>query len=125
MNGADNNSDKIKKPLILRIEDIIPPYNNALKRQSHRQNNDLALPHKSNDSNNFDIPTFDIASQILSQQRQHSAMKRISPARHNSAKTQLHKITQNTEYPYVAATRQDRTIIKDIVRRDIEMLCRI
>lgn len=143
MNNADKNSNGVKKPPILRVADIIPPYHNDLIQESQKQktnnglqNNQGAQEHKSAGANNYEIPKFDIAHQILTQQRKCSAMKRKAPGEQSGERTQEqsdtgeqeYKRTRNTEYrtpafAEAAAIRQDIIVIKEIVRRDIERLC--
>ena len=126
MNSADRNAaDANPDPHILRAKDIIPPYNQ----------NPLNLDNVDNTSSDFDIPKFDLAEQILAQQRKLSAEKRKSPACGVRSRTaqkigvsvhqQNPSLAIRSDFPPdVLSVQQDFIIIKDIVKRDIEKICR-
>lgn len=129
MTSADKNAtDANNNPHILRAKDIIPPYNqnspNADKSESFNPDSG--------------IPKFDLAEQILAQQRKLSATKRKSPACGESrpGRETTQKIDTSVPQPeprltYRSASppatpsgQQDLIIVRDIVKRDIEKLCR-
>jgi hypothetical protein len=118
VNSADRNAaDANHNSHILRAKDIIPPYN----ENPPNTNN----PNSS--SSDFDIPKFDLAEQILAQQRRLSATKRKSPAQKidTSVLQSDPRLTyQSARWPAPLSGQQDLIIIKDIVKRDIEKLCR-
>lgn len=127
MNNAGKNNNSIKKPPILRVADIIPAHHDGLIQESQKQkannglqNNQDTPENKTTGETNYKIPKFNVAEQILANQRRTSSMKRLSPARHKDTGAQEH--TPQTSQA-VSPVRQDITVIKEIVRRDIESFC--
>ena len=116
----------------MRVSDIIPPFHNDLIRESQNhkasngsQNNPSA-EQKNTEAESFEIPKFDIANQILTQQRKYSALRRVSPAELKSSGGQGQKETANIDSESPFAGRDDAKdigVIKEIVRRDISKLC--
>jgi hypothetical protein len=107
---------------ILRAEDILPPYTE--KSHQHRKQ-----PDKSNPIDTVqkagEIPKFDLADHIMSEQRKTAAIKRKGPDRID--KTINHK--QNVRYADYNIKQQlklsqGEQIIAEIVARDIQKLCR-
>ena len=92
---------------ILRARDIIPSADSSGQEKSQ-------------------IPTFDLAKNIMARQREINAVRRTSPGQKIPAKLEpLHPkpLGRNINRPVqqIAKTSQ---IIKEIVARDIERLCR-
>jgi hypothetical protein len=103
-----NGNNPHRRPDILRLHDIVPPYNS----QSPRQDNA--------------IPKFDLAEEILAEQRKIIAVKRKSPGRkiealstQQDAKSPDHTIEQP---PHILSEQEQ--IITEIVDRDIREFCR-
>ena len=123
MNNADKNSNGNKKPPILRVSDIIPPFHNDLIEDSKKLRPDKGLHNiqereeqKNSNPENSEIPKFDVASQILTRQRQVSAMKRVSPAELKGSVIP----EENKKHEPLCEEKQDKIAIKEIVKRDID-----
>jgi hypothetical protein len=130
VNNTDKNSKGVNKPPVLRVADIIPPLHNDLINESQQirtnnglQNNQVTGQQNTSIKENSEIPKFDVAQQILAEQRKYSARKRVSPADHRITGTQEQKKKQNAEHEAHTTIQQDIIVIKEIVRRDIEKFC--
>lgn len=130
VNNNGKNSNGNKKPPILRVADIIPPFHDDLIEESKKmrannglRNNQGSVEQERSSDENSDIPKFDVANQILTQQRKNSAMKRVSPAELKITGDQEQKKKQNEEYKSRTTGKQDIIVIKEIVRKDIEKFC--
>jgi hypothetical protein len=70
-----------------------------------------------------EIPKFDLADQIMAQQRKYSAIRRKAPGR----KSEVQNQQQPRSFSYAAMppqiVYQEDKIIADIVARDIEKIC--
>ena len=126
MNNAGKNSNGVKKPPVLHLADIITPCRSNFILQSQNHNNSSPQEHKSKSADNFDIPKFDIAEQVLANQRRLSAMKRKPP----SSKTPIQAEQTANAFNKVDFRPQiyeqtGFTVIKEIVTRDIETLFRV
>ncbi len=118
MNNADKNAaDANIAPRILRAKDILPPYN---QNPPVADNPDSLNP-------DFNIPKFDLAEQILAQQRRLSAEKRKSPSQKivtSSLQAGTGLINRSALPSTTLSIQQDFVIVREIVKRDIEKLCR-
>ena len=119
MVGDSDQNEKFEGD-ILRAGDILPPYRKKTPKQPEQQK-----PKQS--SEKPEIPTFDLAEDIMAAQRKITAVRRKAP----TPKTEnLHQpirasiIGHTIERP-MSVTSQQEQIISDIVRRDIERLCSI
>jgi hypothetical protein len=114
--SKQNNTD------ILRTEDILPPYTGK-DRQHQKQlakSDPIDMVQKKSE-----IPKFDLADHIMSEQRKTAAIKRKGPGRINKADNHKKDI-QSTGYnikPQPLLSQQEK-IIAEIVARDIQNLCR-
>ncbi len=127
----DNDNKSNKKPPILRIADIIPPFHNELIEESKKmrmgsgqQNNQDSVNRESSSEGNSEIPKFDVAGQILAEQRKNTATKRVSPAGHKTAGSTVVKKEQNSDKVPQTKGNQEIIAIKEIVKIDIEKFCR-
>jgi hypothetical protein len=82
--------------------------------------------NKQNDRNNkaSEIPKFDLAEQILAEQRKINAIRRKGPAKKTEAPTQQRKaesISYTIQPPSILSEQEQ--IIAEIVSRDIKKLC--
>ncbi len=115
---AENN--KQTDADILRARDIIPdsPKHNEV---------DSAPPPLRAEQKEAKIPRFDLAEEIMAEQRKITAVKRKAPGKKNEAQKsepQAEPVGYTTiEQPAPTLLEQDR-IIAEIVARDIESLCR-
>jgi hypothetical protein len=118
VNNADKNAADANTPSrILRAKDILPPYS---QNPPNTDNPDSFNP-------DFNIPKFDLAEQILSQQRRLSAEKRRSPNQKIGASSHQPDVglINRSALPSAAlSVQQDFIIVRDIVKRDIEKLCK-
>jgi len=107
---------------ILRAEDILPPYTekNHQRRKQITKSNPMDTAQKEGE-----IPKFDLADHIMSEQRKTAAIKRKGPGRINKAIN--HKQDSRTTGYYIKQQpmlSQQERIIAEIVARDIQNLCR-
>ena len=136
MSRADINKENDAD--ILRANDIIPPYppknrheqkpptkehtsQNTANKIKHTESISTELenvaPHKTA------IPKFDLARQIMSEQRKAVSTKRISPDKKNKTENHKHKAhpTDHIVKPLPMLQYQEQ-IITEIVQRDIQKL---
>ena len=124
MSKADNNeqtdADILQcKEDILRARDIIPG-------TSKRDKGDSAPLPLSAGNKEGEIPTFDLAEDIMAEQRKTAAIRRKAPGKKNEDKSQelqAETVGHTIGQPTSAKSEQDR-IIAEIVARDIEKLRR-
>jgi hypothetical protein len=124
---------------ILRAEDVVPPYNTqkhsgqSFKDESPSLNANQ-LPHTGKDTTEPDhivrkvseIPKFDLAEQIMAEQRKITAIRRKAPGRKpkvHDKQPPIQSIGSTFELPVRALTEKD-LVITEIVARDIEKLYR-
>ena len=108
MTEQDKRDDTYKskrKPDILRAKDIIP-----VRSRPAGENENV---------NQVDIPRFDLANDIMAQQRRHTAFHRKGPS------SVFRSPSSDFGQPFSAQSYTSRwdPIIADIVARDIERLC--
>ncbi len=140
MNEADKNekldSDILEcKEDILRARDIIPPYN----REEMRDNQEKAgtkeaepvkadeakpLETKEIGQGRTEIPRFDLAEEIMAEQRKIAAIKRRGPEKkmETEPRPAVRPFRYALEPQRLTASGQD-DIIAEIVARDIKRLC--
>lgn len=100
-----NGKNPHRRPDILRLHNIAPPFNNQPAQQ------DIV------------IPKFDLAEEILAEQRKISAVKRKSPSRKFEEDSCQQDAESLLEQPTQILSEQEQ-IIADIVARDIQQFCR-
>ena len=123
---------------ILRANDIIPPYHEKndyehslpSKEQLPQNTRDntkdadtLSSKHENAVPQKAGIPKFDLAKQILSEQRKIASIKRKSPDKRNKAanyKKKAGSIDYTVKPPPILSYQKQR--IAEIVRRDIQKL---
>lgn len=119
MANSDNTNNNITSGTpdndILRSEDIILPF-----AQKPRTNN--PQPQK---NTNPDIPKFDLADDIMAEQRKTISIKRKSPSQKFQQPQQSGPIQQPLidEQDALPLSEEDR-LIRELVAQDIERLCR-
>ena len=133
------NINKENDTDILRANDIIPPYHSknsyeqkppakentsqdAADKIKHTESTPTELentaPHKT------EIPKFDLARQIMSEQRKAVSIKRISPDKKDKAENHKYKTPHPMDHivkPLPMLQYQEQ-IITEIVQRDIQKL---
>ena len=137
MSNANNDeqfdADSLqRKADILRARDIIPSYKNITGQEPDSQQtgtNEPSLPSDAKraletEQQKREIPRFDLAEEIMAEQRRITAIRRKAPGEKDEAQRQEqeaesagHTIGQ----PSPALSEQEQ-IIAEIVRRDIERL---
>ena len=87
---------------------------------------DVATESKDLENDGFDIPSFDLAEEIMAEQRKITATKRKGPGTKRHVENRRpedesidHRVEQSGPAP-----EQDEKVISDIVARDIEKLCK-
>ncbi len=100
---------------ILRAEDIIP-HSNGNDKQSHLSSQD----------DQQEILRFDLAEEIMSEHRKIASIKRKSPNLKIEPLRPIDKSREQTDTASstVSDTTKENRIIRDVVARDIEKLCR-
>ena len=128
---------------ILRAHDIMPPHKEKPLQEPKTQKTDentarlpqtqaeqikpgKYIPAKDRDSEQEkgEIPSFDLAKEIMAEQRKNTAIRRKAPGKKPEAqkeKTEAEPVSYTIEHPMPTSPEQDR-IIADIVARDIERL---
>ncbi len=129
MDGADkeiNKQGNPPKPKVLRINDIIPPFDK--KPQKSQPDKAASMPIMSaapvaKEEIKADVPKFNLAEDIMAEQRRLSANKRVAPI----GKIPIQQITSKgaagraMEMPIPEDTEIDE-IITQIVSKDLERL---
>jgi len=115
---------------VLRGSDIIPSASSAGKTNQTPADSAKAEKSESGDAVKSDIPQFDLANDIMAEQRKITAVRRKGPGSNKAAAAKEKKpVTIEAAPPAKPAKRPERgtetdKIIADIVRRDIERLCK-
>lgn len=115
-NKKNNIKKGDKKNDILRSEDIIPPFDKGTAEQQFKQTKDRTK-----------VPKFDLAEEIMAEHRKIIAEKRKSPNQKIEPLRPIEKSKEqiDTKGSSISKTTKENQIIRDIVARDIERLCRI
>ena len=145
--SKDKNSDKNNDEMagndadILRANDIIPPFN---KKPADKQLDPIpikAIPPKrpipleleklyqggpsKKPKARIDIPKFNLAEEILAEQRKITAIKRKAPSQKIETAPQTHKAEQTDSIGWsMPELTQHDQVVAEIVARDIKRLCR-
>lgn len=123
MSNAENNEQidadiQQAKKDVLRARDIIPG------PTKHDKSDSPPLPAA--EQKQIEVPRFDLAEEIMANQRKIIAIKRKAPGKKTAverSKPQVEHIGRTIEPPMPASPEEDR-IIAEIVARDIDRLCR-
>ena len=109
---------------VLRSSDIIPPFNKQLHKVSISQNSGEGAENAEPKKN--EIPKFDLAENIMAQQRKITAIRRKSPGGKSAvqAAEPQNKTTSRTGEMQTPLLSEQQQIIAEIVAKDIERLCR-
>jgi hypothetical protein len=138
---SKDEAEKQKKDEVLRAKDIIPPYNRKIPQEQNHPLKDELIQHTGTNSESADmlaskheetarqkteIPQFDLAGQILSEQRKIATIKRQRPGQKNKKANLKPKTlsTDSTFKPPIILSQQGK-IIAEIVARDIQRLRKI
>jgi len=111
---------------ILRAGDIVPPYNDKSKQENNSRELESRRKNTSLPQQKHEVPRFDLAEEILAEQRKITAVKRKAPGKksgHSSQQQQVQSIGYDIEEPMPALSEQQQ-IVAEIVARDIGKLCR-
>lgn len=132
---VDNISEGKKD--VLRARDIMPPYGKASEETTKaadavEQKEETETPREEETQRSSaaqrksDVPRFDLAEQILAEQRKISAIKRKAPMKRVEALRPAVEVGPAHYAVRPPAPRQayQQQIIVEIVARDIERLCR-
>jgi len=120
---------------ILRARDIMPPYNREEMRKNQEKEDEKeaeavqadeakALEIKEIEQGRSEIPRFDLAEEIMAEQRKITAIKRKSPERkmESEARPAVESFRYALEPQRLTSLGQE-DIIAEIVARDIKRLC--
>lgn len=113
----DADIEQAKKD-VLRARDIIPG------GAKDKKGDPPPLP--ASEQKKPEVPRFDLAEEIMAEQRKATAIKRKGPGEKgkvSKAERQAGAVGYKIRHPRKAAG-EDSRLIADIVARDIEMLCR-
>ena len=136
---AESNTDYNKQDddSVLRAEDIVPPYNTQKHREQPLKDTDSPLNENQEDQVEAEtaessdiaqkvneIPKFDLAEQIMAEQRKITAIRRKAPDRKSKVPDRQPRIQSigYTAEPLVRELPEKDLIIGEIVARDIEKL---
>ncbi len=137
---AESNTDYNKQDdnSVLRAEDIVPPYNTQKHREQPLKDTDSPLNEnqarqieaETAESSDVaqrvnEIPKFDLAEQIMAEQRKITAIRRKAPGKKTKfpdLQTRMESVGGAVKQPSVLSERDP--IISDIVARDIKRLYR-
>lgn len=123
---------------ILRASDIIPPYKKKIRQKRKLQNNTVPIEPlrpketavlaagRESTATQSEIPKFDLAEEIMAEQRKVTSIRRKSPGQKNEAQKsepKAERVDYTIERPTPMLPKQEQ-IVAEIVARDIEGLCR-
>jgi len=117
------DSDKPGDADVLRAEDIIPPYKKDINQKGkHTETPPAEL--KNATQQKAEIPKFDLAEHILSEQRKTATVRRKGPGTVHQTQNSRRQI-QLTGYNIQSQPKlsQQELIIAEIVARDIREFC--
>jgi hypothetical protein len=103
---------------VLRARDIIPCVPKRDRPDSP--------PLPTAEQKQIEVPSFDLAEEIMANQRKITAIKRKAPGKKTAVekvRQQAERLGHTIEPPMPASPEEDR-IIAEIVARDIDRLCR-
>ena len=122
----DGDSPRAKKD-VLRAHDVMPPYKKVdAEDKSHKQTEGRAAEVVKAQEDKGEIPRFDLAEEIMAEQRKISAIRRTAPGKRieaQKAEKEFGPVGYTIGRP-IPVQPYEEQIIADIVARDIEMLCR-
>ena len=121
----DGDALRAKKG-ILRAHDVMPPYKKIdAEDKTHKQTEDKKAKAVEAQQGKGEIPRFDLAEEIMAEQRKISAIRRKAPGeRIEAQKAEEFGPVGYTIGRPIPVQPYEEQIIADIVARDIEMLCR-
>jgi len=118
---------------ILRARDIIP-YKEGTQRKTKPQGTnpisiettEVSATTQSTEQGKSEIPRFDLAEEIMAEQRRVTAIRRKAPDKEDETKEKelkLESINYTIKQPTLVSSEQEQ-IIAEIVARDIQKMCR-
>jgi len=108
---------------ILRARDVMPPYKKIdAEDKSHNQTEGRAAEAVEAQRGKGEIPRFDLAEEIMAEQRKITAIRRKAPGK--TIETQKEERVGYTIGQPIPAQPYQQQVIAEIVARDIERLCR-
>jgi hypothetical protein len=138
---SKTNSDKQDDAEVLRAQDIVPLYNKKINQKRDFQKmetDDVSAEGADVEQKKGKIPKFDLAKEIMAEQRKITAIRRKAPAKAGMNRADVacpdrkaqapsrESGVQSVRYtiqPPPTVSEQEQ-IIAEIVARDIEKLCR-
>lgn len=126
MSKANNNGKSDAD--VLRAGDILPPYNKKGSQEDDSRQAKGQPRCTSGSQQKHEIPRFDLAEEILAEQRKITAVKRKAPGKKSESlrkhvqQRQVQAIGYTIEEPMPALSEQQQ-IIAEIVARDVGRLC--
>ncbi len=128
MASKSNDNEQIdaetlqSKKDILRAHDVMPPYKKIdAEDKSHNQTEGRAAEAVEAQRGKGEIPRFDLAEDIMAEQRKISAIRRKGPGK--TIETQKAERAGYIIGQPIPAQSYQQQIIAEIVARDIERLC--
>ncbi|MGD8786995.1 MAG: hypothetical protein PVJ60_06195 [Phycisphaerales bacterium] len=123
-----SDSNKYDDTDILRAEDIVPPYNtNANQKWILRE--DAAFVEQNVSSNDDwdqrgdEVPKFDLAAQIMAEQRKITGVRRKAPGQKAKTPNKKPQTQSNRHTIKPTILSEEEKIIAEIVAGDIQKLC--
>ena len=118
---------------ILRARDIIP-YKEGTQQKTKSQGTspisietaEVSATTQSTEQGKSEIPRFDLAEEIMAEQRKVTAIRRKAPDKEDETKAKelnLESINYTIKQPTLVSSEQEQ-IIAEIVARDIQKMCR-
>jgi hypothetical protein len=111
---------------ILRARNIVPLHDNTASKNSETKAAEIPTPIETIAAKDVEtpqekpeIPSFDLAEEIMAEQRRITAIRRKAPGQRTEAQQ-----NEPVDHPPTPALSEQEKIIAEIVARDIERLCR-
>ena len=154
MDGFDRK-DEVEADSVLRAADVVPPFRGMVRRSSDYSagmERRVSVPSAARDADGrsgtervgragsagkgldeagppsggrVDIPQFDLAENILAEQRRLNARRRKGPGRYEEGKTKPADVDRQTGVvAWPGDVQELHHVVADIVARDIERLCK-
>ena len=139
MNNADGDGQfdadtEQRKEGVLRAKDIIPPLRTTSGPEAvpHEPGQNTPAPPAEaeisveTEQRRSEIPRFNLAEEIMAEQRRITAVRRKGPGQTDEAQKQVQEVepVSDTKEQMSAELSEQEQIIVEIVARDVERLCR-
>jgi hypothetical protein len=132
MVASKSNNEQIdgdilqSKKDILRAHDVMPPYKKIdAEDKSHKQSEGRVAEVVKAQEDKGEIPRFDLAEEIMAEQRKISAIRRKAPGRRietQKTEKEFGPVGYTIERP-IPVQPYEEQIIAEIVARDIKRMC--